>query len=107
MVVRVRIGDAEGDTHRFQKGWFRQRHTALAEIVAGLERQNVAAWLHRRAFQQRRVATAVGIGVGLGDELGAVLRIQTHSDSGAGAAMRGIQDMRCQTSHEATFLSRP
>ena len=53
------------------------------------------------------VRIAFGIGVGLGNELGAVLRIQTHGDARARAAMRRIQNMRRQPSHEATFLSWP
>lgn len=67
VIVRVAIGNAEPDRHRVQKGWIRQGHATLSEVLASVKDQFIpclqqVSWLHHRA-----VYTAVAIGYHLAD----------------------------------------
>ena len=58
-----------------------------AEIVADVERQLVAPGLERRAFEQRLVHAAVGVGVAIGQHGGFALTPQHDAHAGGGLPM--------------------
>jgi hypothetical protein len=75
------------------------------EIGAGRKFEFVHARAHRIAFEQRRVAATVGIGV-VAAEQGAETVLdpeQLQRDAGAGAAVRGVEHVGGQLAHQCTF----
>ena len=78
-----------------------QLYTPGAVVIASVEMQLVNPGTVVIALQQRRIATAIAVGQGAGDQLH--LRpfnpIQLDLDSAARAAMCGVQNVCSQTSH--------
>ena len=62
-----------------------------AEVVADVEEELVGARGHGGAFEERGVATAGGVGGGVGEE-GVVLE-ELDADTGGGFARGGVEDV--------------
>ena len=101
MVMILLGADAEAQHHYIQEGRLWQLHTTGAVIVAGAKLQLVYAAAVVITLQQRRVATAVAVGQGGGNQfqLRPFDAVQFNLDRAAGAAVRGVQNVCGQTSH--------
>ena len=62
-----------------------------AEVVADVEEELVGAWGHGGALEERGVATAGGVGGGVGE--GGVVLEELDADAGGGFARGGVEDM--------------
>ena len=63
MIVRGGIRDAEVDRDHVEKGGFRQRRSAGAQIGTGVEAQFISPGGEIGAFEKGAVGAAIGIGV--------------------------------------------
>jgi hypothetical protein len=94
------VGDPEIDGHYIQEGRLGQGRAQLAEIGPDVEFQVIAADIHLRAGEQRRIATPVGVGQPFGQE--PAVAVETHGDAAGRMAMGRIQDVCGQPAHKFT-----
>src|SRR5450830_145129 len=101
MVVILFSADAKAQNHHVEEGRLWQLHATGTVIVAGAELQLVHTAAVVVALEQRRVAAAVAVGHGAGDQLQlrAVDAVQLNLDGAAGTAVSGVQNVCGQTSH--------
>ena len=90
MVVLPCIRQAKAERYAVEERRFFQGDAGFAEIGGHVEHQFVDAGHHRGAGQQRRVATAIGVGPGGQDEF-AVVAPHTLADGLATMAKRAAK----------------
>src|SRR5690606_19525419 len=108
-VVMVLLGaDAEAQHYHVEEGRFGKLYATRAVVIACTELQLVNAGAVLVAFQQGRIAAAVGIGLPAGDQLQASALDAIKLDLGAAArtAVGGVQHLSSQTSRRFPALQR-
>ena len=102
--MRRRIGDAETDDDLVEKAGPGQFDALAGEVIAGSKHELVYAGGKIGAFQQRFLATAIGVGRSLDDALArGADAIELYRNACSGPAIGRIQNMCRKSSHPIPF----
>lgn len=111
MIVRVAIGDAEPDRHRLQKGWIRQRHATLSEVLTSVEDQFIPSRQQFSRMHHGTVDTAVTIGDDLTDPHSltsdGIKPEELNTHAGRRASVHGVQHVGRQSTTSYRHVLQP
>lgn len=88
-----RCADVKGDFDGIEEGRVGEGGVAGAEVGRGFEGEDVGAGLERVAFEEGRVAAAIGVCSGFDDQGACAAMEQAHKHSGSRNSLRSVQNV--------------